>query len=929
MSVFKIGDHNCANPKDEFNAWYADGEKLSKPVWNQLYQWQNKPYILFLTFSYPVDDITLQLCRVISVDIILSKISNFVAKFQVIQFIKNLILERNYIILFANSKQLYSVINHQDKKLLILDIKDFLICIKTHNSIQNFDSIKFIFIQSKISFINTSERYCIKIKSWYNGLNIDWLIVVVIHQANFMEHIDTYICTILVLCIFVFLLTMQLVFLTFIWLKKIFKEINKLPQKSFSIKSNKFENYNMLKKQIQKENDCLKVKHPKIKIHYKLLFTNSNKLDAEQNSSNLLDKFNLKIANLYIIKFPDIKKGLSKYNCIITTKLKRQIQELLSKIEQLQTTQKELIQSQKIATQRQQVAEQANRAKSEFIANMSHELRTPLNAILGFAQVMSHDNSLSSEHQENLAIINRAGEHLLNLINDILEISKIEAGRTTLNISSFDLIRLLQSLEEMLRSRTLSKGIKLIFEYTPNIPQYVQTDESRLRQVLLNLLSNAIKFTDSGSVTLRVRVGTGDWWGLGVMGTENKENNQSLMPNDATCSSWAEPQTPVAPQSLIFEVQDTGAGISPQEIDLIFEPFGQTEIGRKSQQGTGLGLAISRKYVQLMGGDITVSSVLGLGSKFTFNIQIGLAKSSEIQTKQTQRQVVALAPEQQEYRILVVDDVADNRLVLVKLLSPIGFIVREAANGQEAIAQWLEWQPHLIFMDMRMPVMDGYEATRVIKAAEVRLEVRGKHTEDMLPDDENCYPSDFYNSAQPDASHLSCDNATCFSTENYLKQLGKYASCNTVALSCSLPYTQTIIIALTASAFEEERQKILSAGCDDFIPKPFTQEILLETISQYLGVKYISQVETATTASVNSEIETMPNEADILRLLLQMSPEWLKKLRHAAASCSDDLILELLQEIPSDQSLIFRVVKDLANNYQFEKIMELTRIDPE
>lgn len=649
-----------------------------------------------------------------------------------------------------------------------------------------------------------------------------------------------------------------------------------------------------INKQIKAKFNCLKKKHNKIrKITQKLLFVTHKKIS--QILYNKLLETSRKIRCPYTnIKHQKTEKFLLKNTIVLEAKLQQRIQELLSLIEKQQTTHEELIQSQKIAIERQQIAEQANRAKSEFLANMSHELRTPLNAILGFAQVMSHDNSLSSEHQENLAIINRAGEHLLNLINDILEISKIEAGRTTLNISSFNLIRLLESLEEMLRSRTLSKGIELVFEYTCNIPQYVQTDESRLRQVLLNLLSNAIKFTDSGgSVTLRVKVG---------------------------------PESPNS-QSLIFEVQDTGAGISPQEVELIFEPFGQTEIGRKSQQGTGLGLAISRKYVQLMGGDITVSSVLGLGSKFTFSIQIGLAQSSKIQTRQTQRQVVTLAPEQKEYRILVVDDVADNRLVLVKLLTPIGFRVREAANGQEAIAQWLQWQPHLIFMDMRMPVMDGYEATRVIKAAEIGLEVSGR--KDMLPNDENCYPSGFFNSADPDASHLGWDNVTCSCLENYAKQLWKSALPNTLALPCSIPYTQTIVIALTASVFEEERQKILSVGCDDFIRKPFTQEILLETISQYLGVKYISQVETATKASVNSQVQTMPSEADILEHLLQISPEWLNKLRHAAASCSDDLILELLQEIQSDQALIFRVFKDLANNYQFEKIMELIKTDTE
>ncbi|BAY09561.1 PAS domain S-box protein [Calothrix sp. NIES-2098] len=475
-------------------------------------------------------------------------------------------------------------------------------------------------------------------------------------------------------------------------------------------------------------------------------------------------------------------------------------------------------------------ADAANRAKSEFLANMSHELRTPLNAILGFTQIMSRENSLSSEHQQHLAIINRAGEHLLNLINDILEMSKIEAGRTTLNISSFDLIHLLKSLEEMLRLRAASKNLKLIFEYAPDIPNYVQTDESKLLQVLLNLLGNAIKFTNKGSVTLRVSMGVGE-------------------------------QNSLHPSEILFEVQDTGLGIASQEINLLFEAFGQTETGRKSHQGTGLGLAISRKYVQLMGGDISVNSTLGEGSKFTFDIQINPASANEIQIQPSKSVVIGLGPPQKEYRILVVDDATESRLVVVELLASIGFVVREATNGQEAIAQWQEWQPHIIFMDMRMPVMDGYEATRAIKARE---------------------------SQQPISHH------------------------------------RTIIIALTANAFEEQRSAMIRAGCDDLINKPFREEILLEKLSQYLGVKYLYQTETNPWEKASQTIaEQILTPTDVLALLSEISSEWLTQLYHAAAQCSDEIILDLLSQIPPDNAELNKFLADLAHNFQFERIMEL------
>ncbi|MEH2129253.1 MAG: PAS domain S-box protein [Nostoc sp.] len=506
------------------------------------------------------------------------------------------------------------------------------------------------------------------------------------------------------------------------------------------------------------------------------------------------------------------------------------------------------------------IADAANHAKSEFLANMSHELRTPLNAILGFTQVMSHDHTLSPEHQQNLAIINRAGEHLLNLINDILEMSKIEAGRITLNLNNFDLIRLLENLEEMLRFRASSNGLELIFEYTSDLPQYIQTDESKLRQVLLNLLGNAIKFTDTGKVTLRVGLGTGDW-GEGEQESRGAGEQRRIINAQYPIPNT---QSPIPnPQYLIFEVQDTGRGIAPQEIDLLFEAFGQTETGRKSQQGTGLGLAISRKYVQLMGGDISVTSAIGKGSKFAFDIQIGLAAASEIQIKKTKGQVISLGPAQTEYRILVVDDSIDSRLVLAKILTSIGFAVEEATNGIEAIALWQTWQPHLILMDMRMPIMDGYEATKVIKTRE----------------------------------------------------------------ETSIQNRNTIIIALTANAFEEQREAMIKAGCDDYINKPFREEQLLEKLSEYLGVQYIYQEETYQLIKAKQQgIKSMLTLADLVPFSSEISPEWVKNVYTAAAQCSDDLILELIEQIPFENALLRDFITDLAHNFQFDKIMELMSI---
>jgi PAS domain S-box-containing protein len=328
-------------------------------------------------------------------------------------------------------------------------------------------------------------------------------------------------------------------------------------------------------------------------------------------------------------------------------------------------------------------AEAANQAKSLFLANMSHELRTPLNSILGFTQLLSRSQCFNQQQQEYLNIINRSGEHLLSLINDVLEMSKIEAGRVTLTEDSFDLISLLNTLEQMFQLKAETKGLDLSFECDSNVPPYIKADAAKLRQILINLLSNGIKFTKKGKIRLIVT---------------------------------SSPTANINVKKLTFKVKDTGLGIAKSELDLLFDPFVQTKTGKQSQQGTGLGLSISRNFVELMGGKLMVKSQLNRGSSFQFTIEVALSEVTEIEDNLEQGQVSILAPGQPQYRILVVEDVVENRLLLTRFLTAVGFEVREAINGQQAVEIWRIWQPHLIWMDIRMPVLNGYEATRKIRS---------------------------------------------------------------------------------------------------------------------------------------------------------------------------------------------------------------------
>ncbi len=325
-------------------------------------------------------------------------------------------------------------------------------------------------------------------------------------------------------------------------------------------------------------------------------------------------------------------------------------------------------------------AEAANRAKSEFLANMSHELRTPLNGILGYAQILRRDAALSAMHKENVEIIQRSGEHLLTLINDVLDLAKIEAGKFELRLGDFNLPELLKSVAEITRVRAEQRGLAFVHETLSPMPAFVAGEERQLRQVLLNLLSNAVKFTETGGVSFKV----------GQIENESGEVR------------------------VRFQVEDTGIGIPQERLEEIFLPFQQVSGLRHRVEGAGLGLAISRKLVELMGGALNVRSRLDHGSAFWFEIALPEAQASQRVAYTVEQNVIGYAGEKK--KLLVVDDKKENRALMLKLLAPLGFEVMEAGNGQEAVEILAHAPVDLILMDLVMPVMDGFEATRHIRS---------------------------------------------------------------------------------------------------------------------------------------------------------------------------------------------------------------------
>jgi signal transduction histidine kinase/CheY-like chemotaxis protein len=453
-------------------------------------------------------------------------------------------------------------------------------------------------------------------------------------------------------------------------------------------------------------------------------------------------------------------------------------------------------------------AEAANRAKSVFLANMSHELRTPLNAILGFAELMAHDQSIPESQRHNLDTISRSGHHLLTLINDILEISKIEAGRLTVQAAPCDLHELLETVVESMELRATQAGLELALHLNPEVPRFVRSDAGKLRQVLINLLSNAIKFTPQGGVDLDV-----DFDGNG-----------------------GSAEAPM----LAFVVRDTGLGIAAEELESIFRPFYQTEQGARSSEGTGLGLTIARQYAELLGGKLTAASEPGKGSAFTLRLPLTIEANAE--PAPVRRHVLGVADGQPRWRILIVEDKVDNQRLLEQLMERIGFDVKIAGNGEEAVAAFESWHPDFIWMDMRMPVMDGYEATRRIRTLPGGRQVK--------------------------------------------------------------------IAALTASAFREDRDGILAAGCDDVLAKPLDEEKLYEMMGRLLGVRF----EYADTEVTDSPAATTPD-------LKGLSQEVRQELRTAARQLDVEATNAVIERIRGIDAALAEQLQAITRAFRFDRIV--------
>lgn len=619
------GDRQAVVDRTDYDpfgeSWYSATYTAKRPRWNEIYSWDGAPQIQSVSFSRPIFDDQKQIIGILNVDLLLSGISQFLQNQTISPSAQIFIVERDgKLIASSTSEPMYILTSDEVQRRSITDSSNPTIQAAVATIQTEIGGWNEFQAPELVRFkVNQDPQY-LQVTPWKDGQGIDWLILITVPESDFMSEIHANRDLSIFFCLVALGAAIILGMLTSRWITQPLQDL-RLASQAIA----------------------------------------SGEMSHSLPQSNIKEVQDLSQAfQTMVLKLKNSLKSLEKMNNTLETRVKHRTEELL------------------IA---KDVADQANQAKSQFLANMSHELRTPLNGILGFAQILLNEQQTSAKYRDGLQTIYQCGDHLLNLINEVLDLAKIEAKKLQVSLLPFEFYPFLQGIREISRIKAEQKGLGFDYEVAPGLPTVVLSDEKRLRQVLLNLLGNAIKYTDSGSVSFRV---------------EALDDNKTL---------------------LRFEITDTGIGINSAQLTQVFQPFEQVGETHRQSEGTGLGLAISQQITELLGTKIQVNSQPGIGSRFWFDLSLHQVEDWSPPSSEAEGHRI-LGYEGDQKTILVVDDNWHNRSVLINVLAPLGFRVIEAINGKDGIIKAQENQPDLIITDLKMPIMTGFEMTKQLRASE-------------------------------------------------------------------------------------------------------------------------------------------------------------------------------------------------------------------